>query len=264
MAQFSVEVEQWIKRGVDELWPDEVFIYIVEHHEKRLLEGTFHSEGTTLLQRIVKAGHRVLDLGCSTGLLTNYAGSLSASLAVGIDIEMVRLKKAHLRFRAKEQRTCFVLQANLNDSIPLESSFFDVVVMWEVLEHLVHQQRILEEINRVLKPGCHLVLSTPNRESLAHLLTSRFQTVSVTRLSDKSKYYPGFHWGELSRDELCLLVHRSGFDVLEHRFYHYPKIHRFAYRPTGKLPSIVRAIYGLPFGRYLGMNQSLVAVKPQS
>lgn len=45
--------------------------------------------------------------------------------------------------------------------IPFFSNTFDAVVSTEVLEHVPEPLRALKEMQRVLKPGGHLVLSTP-------------------------------------------------------------------------------------------------------
>ena len=45
--------------------------------------------------------------------------------------------------------------------IPLADSCFDTVVCTEVLEHVPNPLKALQEMHRVLKPGGHLILSTP-------------------------------------------------------------------------------------------------------
>lgn len=46
-------------------------------------------------------------------------------------------------------------------NIPFADASFDTVVSTEVLEHLPEPLRALSEMQRVLKPGGHLILSTP-------------------------------------------------------------------------------------------------------
>jgi len=58
------------------------------------------------------------------------------------------------------------------DRLPLESQSVGLVLFCDVLEHLiVDPVWTLLEINRVLKPGAHFVLSTPNAHSFDRVLS---------------------------------------------------------------------------------------------
>jgi SAM-dependent methyltransferase len=46
--------------------------------------------------------------------------------------------------------------------LPFEDVLFDVVILSEVIEHLDGHATVVREAGRVLKPGGHFVLSTPN------------------------------------------------------------------------------------------------------
>ena len=48
-------------------------------------------------------------------------------------------------------------------SLPFRSGSFDVVVAFEVIEHIENWQGFLTEVERVLKPSGQLIVSTPNR-----------------------------------------------------------------------------------------------------
>jgi 2-polyprenyl-3-methyl-5-hydroxy-6-metoxy-1,4-benzoquinol methylase len=48
------------------------------------------------------------------------------------------------------------------DPPPLEPGSIDLIVMWEVLEHLWHVRQYLDMIRVALRPGGALLLSTPN------------------------------------------------------------------------------------------------------
>lgn len=54
--------------------------------------------------------------------------------------------------------------------LALRSGAFDFVASFEVIEHFEEQARFLGELNRVLAPGGHALLSTPNAEiEMLHL-----------------------------------------------------------------------------------------------
>ncbi len=102
-------------------------------------------------------GCKVLDVGCGSGY---GASSLAqeANRVVGIDSAPEALNYAQKNYR----------RANLNfvqgdcRSLPFRELFFDVAVMFEVIQHVAEQKQSLSEIQRVLAPDGMLILSTPS------------------------------------------------------------------------------------------------------
>jgi len=100
-------------------------------------------------------GKRALDAGCGTGAGAARLGAKGAVVfAVDIGIELVRLT------RSKSE--CSASVASLL-TLPFQSNSFDVVFSSEVIEHTSDPLAATRELCRVLRPGGHLVLSTPNR-----------------------------------------------------------------------------------------------------
>jgi SAM-dependent methyltransferase len=110
---------------------------------------------------------RVLDCGSGTGYSLDFlAARAPTALYLGIDQEQEAVDYA----RGRYPNLPFVVMNGLRLGFPPDS--FDVVLSFEVLEHLVaaQQSTYIQEIHRVLKPGGTLVLSTPNKDvfSLGH------------------------------------------------------------------------------------------------
>lgn len=95
-----------------------------------------------------------IDIGCGTGLVTRHL----PGLAVGIDLNPRNLQKA----RRYAPGARFVL-CDAEGSTPIRNQAFDIAVCTEMLEHLLHPQRALDEIHRVLRPGGWLIGSVPRR-----------------------------------------------------------------------------------------------------
>lgn len=55
---------------------------------------------------------------------------------------------------------------DITGPLPFPDGRYDVVLLTEVIEHLESHAGILHEISRILRPGGHLVLSTPNLQRL--------------------------------------------------------------------------------------------------
>ena len=87
------------------------------------------------------------------------------------------------------------------------SDLFDVVVMFEVIEHLFDPRLVLEQVQRLLRPGGTLVLSTPNFNALSRFALGNSWAV----LS------PAEHLYYFTRDSLRALLQAAGFNTT--RFY---------------------------------------------
>ena len=101
------------------------------------------------------AGKRVLDAGCGTGYGTAELNEAAASV-VGADIAFLEAWEAA---GISGPRYC---QASI-EAMPFAASSFDLVVAFEVIEHLRDWRALLRETRRVLAPGGLFVVSTPNR-----------------------------------------------------------------------------------------------------
>ena len=110
----------------------------------------------------IGSGKTVLDIGCGDG-----AGSsdwvTNGNKVFGIEIAEAPAGKAL-------SRGIDVTVADVEHGIPFLKETLDVVVAGEVIEHWYDTDAFLREINRVLRYGGELMLSTPNIASLGRRL----------------------------------------------------------------------------------------------
>ncbi len=100
-------------------------------------------------------GKRVLDAGCGTGYGSANLARVAASVT-GLDLSREAVDWARGRYGEP---------AFLNGSctmLPFRGGAFDLVVAFEVIEHLHQQTSFIAECRRVLSPGGLLMVSTPN------------------------------------------------------------------------------------------------------
>lgn len=106
-----------------------------------------------------RPGGRLLDCGCGNGEFTaSVVRRAQASEAYGIECVQQRIKEAI-------GRGIIVTKADLNEPLPYEDRFFDVVHANQIIEHLFNTDLFLKEIRRVLRPNGYAIVSTNNLAS---------------------------------------------------------------------------------------------------
>lgn len=89
-----------------------------------------------------------------------------------------------------------MIQGNLAD-LPLDDASVDVVVNFQVIEHLWDQAQFLRECLRVLRPGGELLISTPNRITFSPAATLR--STRSTPGNSMPPNSPNYWWRPVSR-----------------------------------------------------------------
>jgi len=104
---------------------------------------------------------RVLDYGCGSGYGSARLASTAASVC-GVDVAEDAVEHARRTFQhANLSYRCIDPEA----ALPFPSGSFDTVLSFQVFEHVARPDQYLGEIRRVLIPGGHLVLVTPDRST---------------------------------------------------------------------------------------------------
>jgi SAM-dependent methyltransferase len=108
---------------------------------------------------VVLDGRRILDYGCGTGIALEWLGSqFRATTLVGMDVS-----ECAVAFAARRcPDATFHVLSGAHPLRDLRESF-DVVLCFEVLEHVDRPDRTLEHLASYLHPDGVLVASTPNR-----------------------------------------------------------------------------------------------------
>ncbi|MGB3894429.1 class I SAM-dependent methyltransferase [Mycolicibacter sinensis] len=174
------------------------------------------------------AGLDVLEAGCGEG----YGADLIARAArrvIGLDYDDAAV--AHVRARYPRVEA---IQGNLA-ALPLPDVAVDVVVNFQVIEHLWDQAQFIAECARVLRPGGLLMISTPNR---------------ITFSPGRDTPINPFHTRELNAAELTELLVDGGF-VMEAMLgvFHGPALREMDARHGGSIidAQIERAVADAPW-----------------
>jgi 2-polyprenyl-3-methyl-5-hydroxy-6-metoxy-1,4-benzoquinol methylase len=149
------------------------------------------------IEKKSKNGGKVLDVGCSFGFFLD-AGRRRGWDCYGIEISEFAADYAKSRFGLRVQ------------SVPLEDAdfepeSFDVVTLWNVIEHLDDPAAAVRQIYRILKPGGLIVLTTGDAESpLARLQGGKWRMLM-----------PPIHLSHFSPATIKYLMESSKLTVVE-------------------------------------------------
>lgn len=94
------------------------------------------------------------------------------------------------------------------NGLPYQDSQFDLVVSMDVIEHTLEPEPWLLELVRVLRPGGHLFLTTPNygSTSLRFLEATALEIVARTQGFSRKHLHPS----KLTADKLLRILRASG------------------------------------------------------
>jgi SAM-dependent methyltransferase len=116
-----------------------------------------HMARYTFAARLAR-GKRVLDAGCGAGYGSAELARTAWSVA-GVDVAPEAVDFARAHYEAPNLRFA---QASCT-SLPFPDGRFDLVVAFEVIEHLEQWRDFLLEARRVLSPAGQFIVSTPNK-----------------------------------------------------------------------------------------------------
>lgn len=140
-------------------------------------ERTFKSR--LLAQANIRAGHRVLDVGCGTGTLAlAIKRACPGAVVTGLDADRAVLARAALKVKAPSDSVTLV--EGRADSMPFGSGTFDRVISSLFFHHLdrASKQLVFREIHRLLVPGGELHMADWGRPGNV-VMSAAFLTVQL-------------------------------------------------------------------------------------
>lgn len=138
-------------------------------------------------------GKSVADLSAGSGYIANLFHEAGAA------VSLYDLFPDQNRFCP---RTCQPIDLQL--PFPIATSSVDVAILGETIEHLPDQHHLFQQVARILKPGGHLLLTTPNSSSLRSrfsqfLMESEHYSTPPPNETDAFTRWPGSDRGYFSK-----------------------------------------------------------------
>lgn len=172
-------------------------------------------------------GKRLLDIGSAKGTFLDVARKRGW--------EPIGVEPSESSSNYAKQAFGVPVFAGILEEAEFPSCYFDVVTMWDLIEHLKNPSGTIAEVFRILKPGGCLFVHTPNHDSLITCISGWLYRVSLSKFPLERLLYPPVHLYFFTPKTLSQLLHKSGFNIGQVRSGHLhaercldsPKIIRF-------------------------------------
>lgn len=196
---------------------DEVASYIETQLQANTLK--FNNQAEIVRKHLPTPSAKVLDIGCGGGLF------LSILKEQGAEVSGIELSDSRTQY-AKSKHGLEIYK------YPIENDFwqkgyanhFDVVTLWDVIEHVNYPFETLQSAAGILKQGGVLLIDTPCRDSFYH----RFGEITYRLSGGKfptflNAMYSSHLFGHkqiFSTMEMKSLFEDTGLEVIElHKFH---------------------------------------------
>ncbi len=190
---------------------------------------------------------RLVDVGCGSGLLQQYLAARGWTRTVGVEPSG--------ESNGREALGQIVFNESVADFLkrPGSEGGFDVAVANHVIEHCYDPAAFAGELRRLLRPGGHALVATPNIRGLSMAWKTLMSRIGAKARPFRHLDYPK-HLTLFDRRTLARLLAAAGFEVIEVETCTRSSLN------SSKKPRRVRS-----FDRFgLGDNMLAVARKPLS
>lgn len=167
--------------------------YYVFHKQRESADIAFsHHCCQWLNARFPVSGKRLLDVGCGKGFfceVAKQAGAIVTGLEPSKKITEEVIKRTGLN----------IINA-LFEELEYRQNYYDILTMWDVLEHLKDPDDGIKKASALLKENGILAISVPNHSSIFALLAGPFW-----------KGYNFYHISHFEPQRLVRLLEKHGF-----------------------------------------------------
>ena len=140
---------------------------------------------------------KILDVGCGFGYFLKFCDEYGYE-TYGVDISKYAIKQAKLNTKAK------LSVCDIETQILFPRGFFDVITMFDIIEHLECPYRVLKKIFELLTPKGLVLITTPNLNSLQRIVRQN----GFIGFTDKTHLYL------FTLSGLKFLIEQCGFKVI--------------------------------------------------
>lgn len=181
--------------------------HYIRKAEKKLTRCT---KWVKRVQKKFRSNGKWLDVGCSAGFVV-AAASQAGFDAFGVEIEQGAVQYANTELKLEN------VVAGVLEEQHYPDAFFDVVSLYDVIEHVPDLNKVIQELKRILAPGGVIEIRTPD---LGHWLTPK-------DLSSWKEVKPSEHLYYFDASTLSRAFSKHGLKVASRRLMFKPALDVF-------------------------------------
>lgn len=196
---------------IEKEFPEDIVLYSVNGAYPRIIQTVYF-----VLKYYSKG--KVLDIGPGFGIIPRILKQFNFSISL-LDYTYTKQKLKMFNKFGFGTATCDAS----SEKFPFESSYFDIVLMSEIIEHIyLSPKHLLNEAYRILKPNGIIIITTPNFVNLRKRLWMFFGKSPMDKIEIIYNRLPyERHSHEYTMKELCSVLKWSKFSILERYFYNF-------------------------------------------
>ncbi len=205
------------------------------------------------LEKLLGSGHKVLDLGCSTGEFAERV-QVKGNKVTGVDIlpaeDVSSALEAYHQIDLNQQNDAL-------QDIKVEHGF-DRIIMGDILEHLAHPEHLLKESRQLLSKSGRVLVSLPNVANITVRLNLLFGKFKYTDRGILDSTHLRFYTQQTARE----LFEENGFRVILYHPTLMPVERSLGKRSRSKVFGTILSIMTRCFPKLLGF-QHVFVISPQ-
>lgn len=147
------------------------------------------------IKEACKGKRKILDIGCAYGYFLNALPGKVDKYGADVSEHAIRMAKQN------SDGGKFVI-CDAESGLPFKDCFFDIVTMFDIIEHIKSPDLLIRNVNTVLKKSGLLLLSTPNNNIIRRILF---------KIPDKLEH----HCSLLSKNQISSILENNGFEILD-------------------------------------------------
>jgi 2-polyprenyl-6-hydroxyphenyl methylase/3-demethylubiquinone-9 3-methyltransferase len=152
---------------------------------------------------------RILELGCNSGAFLARLEYFLARDLPGRPVELIGCDLDRNAIETAVEPSLHLICGDAAELVRREVRQFDLILHYEVIEHLADPSAVMRDLHRLLAPGGRMVFTTPNALGL-EMVASPYNSYRLLAHA----IFPPMHLNAFTTQSLPHFVLRAGFDLV--------------------------------------------------